>query len=127
MYHALKLFLKIIQQRTYTKIEQNISSSQFGFRNGLGTRKALFCLQILIQRSRDLNKNSYICFIDFEKAFDKIHHAKLIEVLEKIGLDDKDIIIIKKTCTGNKQQLFESKENLQSLSILNGASDKVAS
>ncbi|KAI5754908.1 hypothetical protein M8J77_012531 [Diaphorina citri] len=95
MCHALKLFLKIIQQRTFAKIEENIGSTQFGFRNGMGTREALFCLQILVQRCRDLSKDVFICFIDFEKAFDKIHHVKLIEVLKKINIDDTDIRIIK--------------------------------
>lgn len=54
---------------------------------GFGTREALFSIQILVQRCRDINQKVYLCFIDFEKAFDKVRHEKLIEVLRKIGID----------------------------------------
>lgn len=41
MSHILKVFLKVIHERIYPKLEENISETQFGFRNGLGTREAL--------------------------------------------------------------------------------------
>ncbi|KAI5732155.1 hypothetical protein M8J77_022354 [Diaphorina citri] len=94
MSHALKIFLKVIHQRIHRKIEENLGITQFGFRGGLGTREALFCLQVLIQRCRDINQDVYACFIDFEKAFDRVQHTKLVEILRKIKLDDKDIRII---------------------------------
>ncbi|KAL4104588.1 hypothetical protein QTP88_019882 [Uroleucon formosanum] len=71
-----------------------MSQEQCGFRNGLGTREALFSIQILVQRCRDINQKVYLCFIDFVKAFDKVRHEKLIEVLRKIGIDGKDLQFI---------------------------------
>lgn len=50
MSHTLKLFLKIIPKRICTKLEKEISESQFGFRQGMGTREALCGINILIQR-----------------------------------------------------------------------------
>lgn len=44
MSNVLKLFLKIIHKRIYKKCEEYLSETQFGFRNGLGTRDALFCI-----------------------------------------------------------------------------------
>ncbi|XP_060523267.1 craniofacial development protein 2-like [Cylas formicarius] len=49
MSHALKAFLNIIQARIYKRLDENISANQFGFRKGLGTREALFAIQVLIQ------------------------------------------------------------------------------
>lgn len=94
MSHVLKLFLKIIHERLYRKLEENIGDTQFGFRSGFGTREALFTLQVLIQRCRDVNKDVYACFIDLEKAFDKIKHEKMMTILQTTGVDDKDIRII---------------------------------
>ncbi|KAL1446457.1 hypothetical protein WDU94_005636 [Cyamophila willieti] len=94
MSHMLKVFLKIIHSRIFLKLEDNISSTQFGFRNGFGTREALLCLNVLVQKARDLKKNVYLCFIDFEKAFDRVSHVKLLETLKETTLDDKDIRII---------------------------------
>jgi len=42
-----KFFLKIIQRRIYKKCESRISQNQFGFDNAVGTREALFAVQIL--------------------------------------------------------------------------------
>ena len=92
--HVLKLFLKIVHSRIYTKCEENIGRSQFGFKNGFGTREALFSIQVLIQRCRDVNVDVYACFVDYEKAFDTVQHDKLITILQEIGLDGRDIRLI---------------------------------
>ncbi|CAH2267750.1 jg15167 [Pararge aegeria aegeria] len=95
MSHVLKLFLKVIHSRIYSKCESQLSYTQFGFRNGLGTRDALFGYQVLVQRFWDMNRNLFVCFIDYEKAFDRVRHVKLMQVLQKIGLDFKDCRFIK--------------------------------
>uniref|UniRef100_A0A2A4JBK9 Reverse transcriptase domain-containing protein n=1 Tax=Heliothis virescens TaxID=7102 RepID=A0A2A4JBK9_HELVI len=95
MSHVLKVFLKIIHNRIYKMVEENISNTQFGFRNGFGTRDALFGYQVLLQRCWDMNQSVYVCFIDYEKAFDRVQHDKLINILRDIGLDHSDLTIIK--------------------------------
>lgn len=95
MSHILKLFLKIIHSRIFRKCEQDISQSQFGFREGMGTREALFGLNVLFQKCGDQQKKVYICFIDYEKAFDRVDHVELLRTLESKGLDKNDIAIIK--------------------------------
>ena len=94
MSHACKIFLKIIHSRIYKKCEELISDTQFGFRNGLGTRDALFAMQVLMQRCLDVNVDVYTCFVDFEKAFDQIRHDKLMSILKSLNLDDRDVRII---------------------------------
>jgi len=95
MSHTLKIFLKVIQNRIKNKCEAILQKTQFGFRSGLGTREAVFCLQVLLQRCLEHQKEVYLCFIDYEKAFDTVQHQKLLEQLHQIGLDGKDIRIIK--------------------------------
>ena len=41
-----------------------------------------------------MQQNVYICFVDFEKAFDRVKHNKLIEILSNIGVYKDDIRII---------------------------------
>lgn len=95
MSHTLKLFLKVLHFRIYQRCEQYIGDTQFGFRNGLGTREALFSLQVLAQRCRDVGVDVFACFIDYEKAFDTVRHDKLIDVLVQLGLDGRDVRIIR--------------------------------
>lgn len=52
--HVLKIFMRVIHGRTYKKLEERVGSRQFSFRNGLGTRQALFGLNVLIQRGRQV-------------------------------------------------------------------------
>lgn len=94
MSQVLKAFLYIIHSRIYRRLENHIGKTQFGFRNGLGTRDALFGMQVLLQRCRDYDTDIHICFTDFEKAFDKIQHRKMIDILKKTAIDGKDIRII---------------------------------
>jgi hypothetical protein len=45
-----------------------------------------------LEKQQDL----YICFIDYTKAFDKVRHVELINMLEKINIGlGKDLRIIK--------------------------------
>ncbi|XP_022184225.1 uncharacterized protein LOC111043552 [Nilaparvata lugens] len=94
MSHVLKLFLKIIHKRIYKLCEEQIALNQFGFLNAVGTREALFSVQVLFQRSRDVNCSVFACLIDYKKAFDRVIHEKMVDILRNIGMDSGTINII---------------------------------
>ena len=95
MSHILKLLLIMILRRIRPSIEQNISLTQSGFMMGKGTREGLFNIRTIMERYLDLNKDIYICFIDYEKAFDRVNHQKMIEsMLTTTTIDPKIIKII---------------------------------
>ena len=71
-----------------------MSRQQFGFRPRLGTIEAIFCMRMITGQYIVAQKDVFACFIDYSKAFDMIHHIKLIESLNKINLDGKDIQLI---------------------------------
>lgn len=74
MDHVLKLFLKITHARIYRKCEENTDETQFGFRNSLDARQALFVMQVLIQRCKGMSCDLFECFIDYTKAFNRCQH-----------------------------------------------------
>lgn len=94
MSHFLKLFLRILHTRLYKKCEAASGYSQFGFKNGFGTREAIFSLQTLVQNCLDRGRDVFMVFIDYEKAFDNVKHDLLIRYMQDLGLDNKDIRII---------------------------------
>ena len=61
-----------------------------GFRKCLGTRGALFSIKILLQRAYKYRKDVFVCFIDYQEAYDA-----MIRLLQELGMDNKDIRIIK--------------------------------
>ena len=96
MSHVTKTPLETIQQRMANKIDKEVIRLQSGFRPGTGTREGIFNLRTICKRATDVQKDVYICFIDYIKAFDRVKHFKMIECLSGIGIDDKDLQIISK-------------------------------
>ena len=94
MSHITKLLLRVIQERIYKKIDDEVGETQFGFHKESGTREGIFSLNIIAQKYMDVKGDLYLYAIDYSKAFDRVHHAQLIECLKKIGLDGKDINLI---------------------------------
>jgi len=88
--HVTKILLRIITKRIEGRIEDYISRTQFGFRKGVGTRDAIGVMRMVIERSLENGNEVYVCFVDFEKAFDRVKWAKLMEVIKKVGVDWRD-------------------------------------
>ena len=42
----------------------------------------------IIEKAREFQKNIYFCFIDYAKAFDRVDHNKLWEILKEMGIPD---------------------------------------
>lgn len=75
-------------------MEWMCGDTQFDFKGGLGTKEAIFCLDTFVQNCHDQHQNVYMCFIDYEKAFDSIKHKQLMKRLLNAGADEKDLRII---------------------------------
>ena len=74
--HASKVMLKILQARLQQYVNCELPDVQTGFRKGRGTRDQIanICWQ---ERARVFQKNIYLCFIDYAKAFNCVDHNKL--------------------------------------------------
>ena len=78
-----------------TKIRQEISQEQNAYMEGKGTRNAIFVLRMLAERSLEVQKDLYLCFIDYSKAFDKVRHEELFRMLEALDIDGKDLQLLR--------------------------------
>ena len=95
MNHILKVLLKIILQCVRCKLLPEISEAQYGFMKDRGTRNAIFNIHMLSERSIEHQQDIYLVFIDYKKAFDKIRHEELFNLLQAIQVDDKDLRILR--------------------------------
>ena len=95
MSQIIKILLRVILKRIRNKISPEISDQQFGFVAGKGTANAVFSLRMLAERCLDVQKEIFICFVDYEKAFDKVRHEILMNILNSLMLDGRDLRIIK--------------------------------
>ena len=94
MSHVVKVILKIVLGRNEDKIEGEIRDSQSGFRTGMGTREGIFNLRTILDRYLEVKQDIFICYIDYEKAFDRMYHEKLIRALKKLPIDITDLKLI---------------------------------
>ena len=67
---------------------------QYGFMPDRGTRNAIFVLRRLAERSIEKQKDVYVCFIDYSKAFDTVKHEPLINLLQSLDIDEHDIKLL---------------------------------
>jgi len=79
-----------LAKRKESKSEEFLGKDQFGFLSGRGTRDAIAVMRCLSERSIEFNQDLYVCFIDYEKAFDRVNWRKLMEILHNIGVDWRD-------------------------------------
>jgi hypothetical protein len=88
--HASKILTKIIFQRIESKIEQSLTEDQFGFRKNRGTREAILALRIIIQKRIRKNKQTFIAFVDIEKAFDNVNWKLMFNIMTRVGIKHAD-------------------------------------
>jgi len=69
-------YTKIVHKRVEKKIEGTLTEDQFGFRKNRGTREAILCLRLIMEKMFRINKPIYIAFLDLEKAFDNVRWKK---------------------------------------------------
>ena len=74
---ASKVRLKILQARLQQYVNCELTDVQAGFRKGRGTRDQIVNICWIIKRAREFQKNIYICFTDYAKAFNCVDHDKL--------------------------------------------------
>ena len=69
-------------------MNQELSDVQAEFRKGRGTRDQIANIHWIIEKTRELEKNIYFCFIDYAKAFDYVDHKKLWKIIQEMGILD---------------------------------------
>ena len=80
--HASKVMLKF-SKPGFKNLE--LPDVQARFRKGRGTRDQITNIRWIIEKAREFQKNIYLCFIDYAKAFDCVDHNKLWKILKEMG------------------------------------------
>ena len=59
-----------------------------GFIKGRGITDQIANIHWIIEKTTKFQKNIYLCFIDYAKAFDCVDHNKLWKILKEMGIPD---------------------------------------
>ena len=76
--------LNILHARLQHYVNQELPDVQVGFRKGRGTRDQFSNFHWIIEKAREFQKNIYLCYIDYAKAFDCVDHNKPWRALKEM-------------------------------------------
>ena len=91
-------------------MNRELPDVQAGFRKGRGTRDQIANICWIIEKSRQLQKNIYICFIDYAKAFDCVDHNKLWKILKEMGIADHLTCLLRNLYAGQEATELDMKQ-----------------
>jgi hypothetical protein len=68
-----KIVAKILRRRFEKKIKVVLGEDQFGFRRRKRTSYVIGMLKIISEQTLELDAELCVCFIDWQKAFDRVN------------------------------------------------------
>ena len=83
-------------------MNRELPDVQAGFRKSRGTRDQIANICWLIKKAREFQKNIYICFIDYAKAFECVDQNKLWTILKKMGILDHLTCLLRNLYAGHE-------------------------
>ena len=94
--------LNILQARLKQYLNRELPDVQAGFRKGRGTRDQTANIHWTIKKAREFQKNIYLCFINYTKAFDCVDHNKLWKILKEMGIPDHLTCLLRNLYAGEE-------------------------
>ena len=79
---------------------------QAGFRKGRGTGDQIASLYWIIEKAKEFQKNIYISYVEYTKAFYCVDQNKLWKILKEMGIPDH-LTCLLETCIWVKKQQLE--------------------
>ena len=100
--HASKVMHKIFQTRLQQYVNRELTDVQAGFRKGRGPKDQIAKICWIIKKARELQKNIYLCFMDYAKVFDCVDHNKFWKILKEMGIPDHLTCLLRNLYTGQE-------------------------
>jgi len=104
---ALKVLLGLLTERIYGAAQRAnlIVPEQGGAQKKEEAIAQFLALSEIVRRRHLMNQPTFGIFVDFKKAYDRVHHGALFRVLEHMGIRGKMLNFIKRLYRDNKVRI----------------------
>ena len=86
-----KICAKCLEKKRREIVKSTVENGQCGFRPDRSTKNQIFTLKQIFEKSWKYGKDLFACFVDLEKAYDRVPRDKLFKVLRDIGVDGQSL------------------------------------
>ena len=83
-------------------VNQEPPDIQLALEKARGTRDQITKICWIIEKARELQKDTYFCFIDYAKVFDCVDHNKLQKILQEMGIPYHLTCLLRNLYTGQE-------------------------
>ena len=99
----MKIVEKVLERRMRRMVK--VDEMQFGFMPGKGTIDAVFILTRLQEEYVDKERKLYMCFVDLEKALDRVPRRVLERAMRKRGIPQAMVRAVMSLYEGAKRRV----------------------
>jgi hypothetical protein len=115
-----KILCSVILQRIKTEVDKTLGDEQAGFGQEHSYVDQIATLRIIVEQTIEWQTSLCMNFIDFEKAFDSIHHHVLWKILKHYGIPQKIISIIQQLYDGFSCQVIHDGNLTEPFTVTTG-------
>uniref|UniRef100_A0A8D8TNG9 Craniofacial development protein 2 n=1 Tax=Cacopsylla melanoneura TaxID=428564 RepID=A0A8D8TNG9_9HEMI len=115
-----KVLSKIVMKRVEAFTDSIIEEHQSGFIKGRSTTDQIFIVKETIAKYWEFDKECFLLFVDFQKAYDSLFRLQIWQQMEKFGIPDKLIRLTKMTVEESKCKVRVNGEMSSSFDVNTG-------
>ena len=110
------VMFKILQAMLQHYVNRELPDVQAGFRKDRGDRDKIANIHWIIHKAREFQKNIYLCFIDYTKAFDYVDQNKPWKTLKEVEIPDHLTYLLRNLYVGQEitiRTLYETTDGIR--------------
>lgn len=87
-----RIYGKVLVRRVKELRKEGVNKEHGSFREGIECVNQVFPLIMIDEKLHEKDEMEYVCFMDLEKAFDRVCRKKIFELLREVWGSGREII-----------------------------------